>query len=230
MGGHGGRSRFDADGGWIDIVVRDGNRSVQGLLVGYHMLRGQKSAQLLECSRAPFRYMEWVVDAPEGVVGDAQDRGEAVSLGELHEQLDDRNEVGEMLDDLEGRHTSTRGVVGGQLSPNAVEVVRGCEVGLERAYRASVQLPRGLRQRSLGIVDQQYALGKPLAERVAGGNAVPAAEVPHNRSLRNKGGGKSVADLVLDPDGRVRVAGDALLPGGAGHHSSSATRGAFRSK
>ena len=135
-----------------------------------------------------------------------------------------------MFDHLEAGDASSAGVPFQERVADPPQVILGGEVGAEGHRAVRLDLALGLAQDLVGEIDEHGAPVERAAEGGRGGDTVAAAEVAPDGRLADQRDGKAVADLVLDPDGGVRVAGDALLPVGPGHHSSSAMRGAFRSK
>ena len=72
----------------------DRDRPLQRHLVGHDVVIGQQSEQLLEGALSPGRCVEWVLDRPEGIVGDTQHGREAALRGQFLEQLQQGQEGG----------------------------------------------------------------------------------------------------------------------------------------
>ena len=155
-------------------------------------------------SNAPSPHLvRWigVLDRPEGVVGDAQYEREVVLLGELHEHLHQRDEVCEVLDDLEAVMQPPRASPEVKTSCNRSRSVPAAKSACSVLTSASISRaawPSASSDASTSTIRP----GKTTPEGRGGGDSVAAAEVAPHRRLADQRGRHRVADSCS-----IRMAG-----------------------
>jgi hypothetical protein len=125
-------------------------------------------------------------------------------------QGDDAGEALEVLDHLEAGRDAVTGVL--ERVSDGVEAVRAREVGDERSRNGGGHVAGGFGERVGAGVDEHRALRSVASQSRRGGHAGAASEVEPGARRADDRHGERVAQLVLDPDRRRGLAGDALLP------------------